>query len=292
MKVAIVINPKRITPELKTKLENPALAKEFNLNFDLFTPDASDLEKTTEKINYQEYNAIIIGGGDGTVRSVIQYIVDKDIPIVILPLGTFNVLAKALNYPDTIEECFAIIKNNKVKLIDLAEVNKTIVVNHAWLGLYYYILKMREKHKAILGKSRLLKAIFNTFIFFKHIPQYYFEIKTDETTVAYKTCLIFISNNESKGNIFNFGERATLSSGLLSVSILHCHTRWQLFSCMLNIIFSNFKDSKYIVNFTVPELKVNSKSDTINMVIDGELFKFDKPLHFISLPKKLKVLIP
>lgn len=293
MKIAIVINPQRLTLELKTKLEGEDLTAKYNISYDLFTPEPSDLSALLEKkINYHEYNAILIGGGDGTVRTALQSLLNKDIPIIVLPLGTFNVLAKALNYPSDIENCFEIIKNNKTKLIDLAEVNNTVIVNHAWIGIYYHILKKRERHKQILGKSRLLKAIFNTFIFFKYVPSYYFEVKTGDQIVAYKTCLIFISNNASTGTIFNFGDRTTLSSGLLSVSILHCDSRWQLFKCMLSIIFSDFKDSKYIVNFTVPELKVSSKNDIVNMVIDGEMFKFNSPLRFINHPKKLKVLIP
>ncbi len=292
MKLAIVINSQRHLAELKTQLESPALTEQYQIHYDLFTPEPENLASTLEKLNYQAYHAVVIGGGDGTVRTAVQVLIEKNIPLIILPLGTFNVLAKSLEYPDNIEDIFKIVKNNKTRQIDIAQVNGNVIVNHAWLGFYYYILKMRERHKNIFGKSRLLKALFNTFTMFKRLPFYHFDVKVANRVVSYKTCLLFISNNESTDTLFNFGERKSLAGGYLSVSILNCHTRWELFLCMLSIAISGLKHSKYVIHFNLEELKVSGNHPIINTVLDGEPFKLDSPLHFSMHPKKLTVLVP
>ncbi len=290
MKIAIIINSHRLTPELKATLEDTNLTEKYDIQYDLFTPEPDKLEATLKQLNHEAYNACLVGGGDGTVRTAAQILQSSQLPLVILPLGTFNVLAKSLNYPNDIDALFSMIKNKKTKEIDLAEVNKVIFANHAWLGFYYYIMRMREKHKNILGRSRLLKALFNAFLMFKHMPIYEFKIKVDHEVRVYKTCLIFVSNNESTSQLFDFGKRPLLATGLLYVNILNCHTRLQLFLCMFSIIFTSFKESKYVEQFSVEDLDISSSNKQINIVVDGEMVKLESPLHFINHKNKLLVI--
>lgn len=292
MKIAIIINEDRLTPSLKQALESGISAEKYQIQCDVFAPKPSDLTQTLENLPYDQYSTIVIGGGDGTVRTAVQVLIDKDIPLAIMPLGTFNVLGKSLNHPSDLETLFQMIKNKKYKKIDVAQVNGQVIVNHAWLGIYYQVLKEREKHKEWLRKSRLLKAIFNTMFFFKHVPHYYFDVKIEDKLIAFKTCLLFLSNNDSSANWVNFGERIHLSSGLFSISILNCHTRWQLFVCMMHIIFGDFKRSKYISHFRVNELKVDANKKQIKIVLDGELFQLTPPLHFIIHQRQLTVVVP
>ncbi|HEX2548459.1 MAG TPA: acylglycerol kinase family protein, partial [Gammaproteobacteria bacterium] len=213
MKIVIIINNARLTPELKSELLRPDLTEKYGIQYDTFFPEANEFATTLKNINFQSYNACLIGGGDGTVRSIVEAMYDKNIPLVILPLGTFNLLAKSLNYPDSIEAIFEIIKNNKTKQMDVVFVNDLLVMNHAWIGFYYYILKERKKHRAIIGKNRLKKIIFNTIFLFKKLPIYQLAFKANQQDFQYKTCLVFISNNESYLNFTDFGEHKTLSTG-------------------------------------------------------------------------------
>lgn len=290
MKIAIVINSTRLTPELKAILASGELTKKYNIEYDLFTPEPRELENTLKQLNFETYNACLLGGGDGTLRTGAKVLRHTQLPLAILPLGTFNVLAKSLNYPTDVDDIFNIIKNNKTKEIDLVTVNEEVFLNHSWLGFYPYIMKMREKHKTILGKSKLLKAAFNTFWMFKHIPIYQFQVKINTTVKNYKTCIIFISNNESSSTIFDFGERPFMSSGFLHVNILNFHTRWQLFIFILSILFGNLKKSKYLIQFSIDKLTVSSLHKETNIVLDGELLKITFPLHFNNIKNQLKII--
>lgn len=292
MKIAIIINSQRFTPELNEKLHSTELSEKYGIKFDLFTPEPTELENTLKQLNTASYNAVLIGGGDGTIRTALQILIDKDVPVFVLPLGTFNVLAKTLNLPNDIDKAFEIIKNNKMVQIDLAEVNGHIIVNHAWLGFYYYILKEREKHKHTLGRSRFLKAVFNTVFLLKEMPLFVFDVVVNNKKICYKTCLLFISNNETATNLANFAEKKTLARGDIAVTIIHAHTRWQLFLCMLDVLLHGLKKSKYTVTFSVKALTVDANTPDMRIVIDGELFTLRGPLKFLIHPKKLTMLVP
>lgn len=291
MKIAIVINSLRMISELENKLKSSELSSKYNIKYDLFITQSNELEAQLQKIK-NDYSHFLIGGGDGTVRTAAQVLFDTQAVLAILPLGSFNLLAKTLNYPNNIEDIFSIIKNNKTKQIDLIEVNGNIVINHAWIGFYFYILKLRKKHRDIIGKNKLFKIIFNTISLFKLLPIYHLSLKINDETMEFKTCLVYIGNNEYDINLFDIGGRKTLSSGVMTVTILQCQSRWQLFLCMLSILFNRIESSPYIIRFATDELTISANSNFINVVLDGELFKLNVPLHFVNHHKKLTMVVP
>lgn len=291
MKIAIIINTHRFTPALEAELQSSKLKEEFNVDYDVFVKTPEEMDVLLKEFNYEAYNALLIGGGDGTVAKIVQAVVGHDLPVAILPLGTFNLLAKSLNYPNDLTSLFALIKNNKTKKIDLGEVDKHIILNHAWIGFYYELLKTRKKYKHILGNSRLLKAIFNTFNLFKRLPFYSLEVKANEEIHVYKTYLIAINNNESHSSLFNFGEHKYLSSGLLSVTILNCKNRWDLFVFLWTALLRGAKYSSHVTTFNADKLTITAKAQKAKIVVDGELYELSFPLHFSIHPKELTVFI-
>src|ERR1044072_2398775 len=65
---------------------------------------SSTKKKRWEKIESKDTDFIVIAGGDGTVRKVAEELLDqkvlnKILPIGLLPLGTANNIAKTLNIP-------------------------------------------------------------------------------------------------------------------------------------------------------------------------------------------------
>lgn len=292
MKIVIIINAERATDAIKNKIQALKEGNEYGIQFDVFYPEAKELLNCIQEIHPQSYNACLVGGGDGTVRTAVEGLIDKEIPLAIIPLGTFNLLAKTLEYPSDLDAIFKIIQVNKTKKIDIAEVNGHICINHAWIGFYYYMLKMREKHKEFLGRNKLLKLIFNSFNLFRVLPIYHLQLVTKNSEQHYRTCLLYVGNNSSSMNVLNFGERKTLSSGLLEVCILNCKSRLELLKFMLSMIFNQAIKEKYITRFNVENFIVDAHSKQINIVIDGELFKLETPLKFQNHKKQLTVITP
>ncbi len=292
MKIAIILNSTRVTRALIEKLNDPALAEKYNLTCDVFIKKPYELETFLKRMNPKTYNAYIIGGGDGTVRTAAQVFIEQDMPMAILPLGSFNFLARTLNYPDDIDAILSMVKNNKTKQIDLGNVNGQVFINHSWIGFYYYLLKLRNKYRHILGTNRILKSIFNIVNMFSTLPFYDLEFIIDGKTNKIRTCLVYISNNEQYTNFLNFSERKSLSLGVLSIYIFNCESRWELFKCMLTIFNNTFEESPFVTKYSADNLVINSKYPIIRMVIDGELCKMETPLNYSIYKKQLTVFLP
>lgn len=292
MKIAILLNKSRVTDELVNKLNDPEFSIKMDLAYELFIVDHLGMESTLRMLNVQSYSGFLICGGDGTVRSAAEFLVDFDLPMAILPLGTFNLLAKSLDHINDIEAIFTMIKNNKTKMIDLGAVNEKIFINHVWIGFYYQILKLRKKHQVVIGKSKVLKTLFGVLNLFKPLSFYDLKLKIDDKMASFRTCLLFVSNNESYLNLFDFGEHKSLNSGRLQVVILNSKTRLELFLCLLHMLVGGVKKSKYYSQFSTDAFTISSNDTLSNIVIDGDLFKLNNPLSFVNHQKKLKVFIP
>src|SRR5687767_5549926 len=56
-------------------------------------------ERARERAAQGEIDAVVVGGGDGTISTVASVLAGTDIPLGVLPLGTLNHFAKDLGIP-------------------------------------------------------------------------------------------------------------------------------------------------------------------------------------------------
>ena len=80
-------------------------------------------------------NLVVLGGGDGTLNSAAHALMETDLPLGILPLGTANDLARTLRIPSDPAAAAEIIVAGHSRWIDLGEVNGKPFFNVASLGL-------------------------------------------------------------------------------------------------------------------------------------------------------------
>lgn len=78
---------------------------------------------------------VIIGGGDGTLSSTVDYFVGSDTVFAVLPLGTANSFARTLGLPLDLEGAIEVIVRGRRKRIDLGIIDGDYFANAAALGL-------------------------------------------------------------------------------------------------------------------------------------------------------------
>ncbi|HET9334871.1 MAG TPA: YegS/Rv2252/BmrU family lipid kinase [Sphingomicrobium sp.] len=78
---------------------------------------------------------VIVGGGDGTLSSVVDHFVGTDTVFAVLPLGTANSFARTLGLPLDQEGAIKVIAYGRRKRIDLGIIDGDYFANVAALGL-------------------------------------------------------------------------------------------------------------------------------------------------------------
>lgn len=94
-----------------------------------------DLQQTIETAIVQGTEMLIIGGGDGSMSSSVDFLVGTDIVFGLLPLGTANSFARSLGIPVDLAGAVDVIANGRIARVDLGMINDDYFANCAAMGL-------------------------------------------------------------------------------------------------------------------------------------------------------------
>lgn len=78
---------------------------------------------------------VIVGGGDGTLSSSVDYFVGHDCVFALLPLGTANSFARTMGIPLELDGAIAVIANGRRRRIDLGMIDGDYFANCAAIGI-------------------------------------------------------------------------------------------------------------------------------------------------------------
>lgn len=82
-----------------------------------------------------EVDSVVVGGGDGTINAAALGVIQANLPLGILPLGTANDLARTLGIPFDLDGAADVIAAGRTRKIDLGMVNGEPFFNVASIGL-------------------------------------------------------------------------------------------------------------------------------------------------------------
>jgi diacylglycerol kinase (ATP) len=177
---------------------------------DVITRDIEEIGSTSTILRDAKDNQcdwIGVAGGDGTVESVASEVVGTQIPLGIIPAGTFNNFARSLDLPlDPIEACKIVVAGN-VRAVDVGFANGHPFFECLGSGLDAALYPVTEEIKS--GQlSRILELLRRAYWFRRQI----FSLKLDRPICD---ALVHVANNESR-HLFQALARNRTSSILLS----------------------------------------------------------------------------
>lgn len=236
------------------------------------------------------YHHILISGGDGTVDLILNTIkeLNINIPMGILPSGTANDFAKAINLPFDIKECIERIINSKPQKIDIGKVNDKYFINVASAGMFTDVSqKINPDFKNNLGKvSYYIKGIEEAL----NLRKFNIKVSSKERKYEGDMYLMLIFNGKTAGNI-NLAYKAKVNDGLLDVIII----KGVILPNMLPLLISVLKgehleeyNKDNILYFKTKEVNIECMDDLITD-IDGEKGP-DFPLNIRCIEDGLEIL--
>ena len=103
---------------------------------------------------------VAVAGGDGSVATAAQVLVDTPTVLAVIPSGTLNHFAHALGIHDH-ESAARALASRSVAAVDIGDVNGRVFVNGVSFGLYPRTLRLRREWEPRFGKrpAAMLAAI-------------------------------------------------------------------------------------------------------------------------------------
>ena len=254
--------------------------------------DPARLPEAVQEVLDDGHEFLILGGGDGTVSSVVDFLADRGTLLGLLPLGTANDFARTLDIPEDIEEACKLIANGKVVDIDLGLAGDNFYVNVASVGLSVEATRALSPWlKKSTGPLAYPVAAIRAFL--KHEP---FSARLtfpegDHEPVEYDRLLQVAVGN---GRFYGGGMIVALESGIddktLDIYAIDLGRRRDLIGAVRYLKSGDFIKTDGVHNFRTPRVRLETDPD-LPVNIDGEVVT-RTPQDFSVAQNALNVLVP
>ncbi len=235
---------------------------------------------------------VVAGGGDGTINAVASHLLDSDVTLGVLPLGTLNHFARDLQIPFELENAVKIIADGHRITVDVGEVNDHIFLNNSSMGLYPAIVAERERAQKHLGLGKWPAMAKATYHALRDPACFNAVVCVEGKQIDHRTPFIFVGNNEYVVEGFSMGKRTRLDDGVLSLYILHPKNALGLFWLAIRSLVGIGSHASDFDAFQVADFSIESQNRDIEVATDGEVMHMKSPISYRIRPRALHVLAP
>ncbi|WP_034536853.1 diacylglycerol/lipid kinase family protein [Carnobacterium inhibens] len=292
-KAMIIVNPssgaeesENYTEQLKEQLK--AVASEFGIKK---TKKSGDAKEFAEEAALNDYEAVFVLGGDGTVSEAVNGLMlhESKLPLGIIPLGTVNNVARAIGIPMNPEKAIDSLEQLTVQQIDVGKLNDRYFISSTSVGpipesVQEVDVDMKTKFGVFAYLIEGIKALRND-------ETYTFELDIDgeKWTAEYSLLLIAMSN--FVGGVGTIIPEAAIDDGLIHLVTLKETTAKEKLS-LVPELFQNkeyTKDQLEHRSFKKAKIRLLEDIDKeINCTVDGDKGQ-TFPLEIEVLPQALSV---
>lgn len=238
------------------------------------------------------HDAVLVGGGDGTVSTAAAIFAGHKTALGILPLGTMNLFARALAIPLKLEDAVAVLVTGEKRRIDVGEVNGEIFVHHVTLGLHPRIVAGREKQSY---RSRLGKKLAGLRIWWKLVrqaPRLRLRLEIDKDRLSLKTASLVIANNPFVEKLGGLPHSEVPDQGKLAVYAAQTRDWKELLAMSAEASMGKWESNSKLDFLEGRQITLHAKRRKLLASVDGELIHLATPLKARILPGSLWVLCP
>jgi YegS/Rv2252/BmrU family lipid kinase len=249
--------------------------------------DPDRLPEIVENAIHRGHKWIIVGGGDGTISSVIDSFAYRDVVFGLLPLGTANSFARTLSIPVDVEGAVDVLVNGKVVDVDLGKIDDDYFANGAALGLSAAIAQAKPRLlKRWLGPTAYLLVATRALL--KHKP-FTCTLTIDGRIETCEALELRIANGTYHGGM-KVAEEASVESHQIVFYVIKGRSRWQLARVWMDIARGRPLAPEDVDIFHASHVRI--ETDPVQPVsVDGEVTT-DTPVTASVAVQALHLLVP
>jgi len=290
--IHIIINPAAGKKGPALSVINTSM-KEAGIKWEaLITHQVNDAVQFAKDAVKEKVDALAVYGGDGTLMEAISGLIGSEIPLVILPGGSANVMANELGIPTDLKEACELLSQGPLmmKSIDVGQFNNRYFITGISIGFGADLVKGANRESK--NKFGILAYFFATAAALKKLKLSHYHIKIDgkEYEVQGLTCLVNNVGNLGFTKI-SLDKNIDISDGLLDVVVVRKANLSLLKLIFITLIKRERPDNFELVeHWQGREITISSSRKQV-VQCDGEVLE-KIPSHIKIIPGAIKVLVP
>lgn len=288
MKVLFIINTKSGN-QGGSGLEGmiSAESRKNGFEFLIYRLEKNAEEHIKNEISEFSPDVVAVAGGDGTVNLMSKILCDTSLPLLIIPAGSANGMAKELGIGNRIDYALSLLQNGIKRKIDLLKINNIHCIHLADVGLNARIVKRFEndvKRGMLTYAKHLLAEVFL-------IKQYRFHIVSDGKEFTRKAVSLTFANASKYGTGVVINPVGKLDDGKFELVIIKPFPRVKLMSIAWKMLRGNLQSSEYAEVLPSSKAVIRTSRKT-TLQIDGEVIGKTRLIEIEILPGALTVIVP
>lgn len=288
-KISFIVNPKSGTQSkehilhlLDEKLDRTKFLSEI-----VYTEYAGHaIEIAAQKAKENEF-AVVAIGGDGTINEIARSLVHTKTALGIIPCGSGNGLARHLQIPMDSKRAIEIINGGALDVIDYGKINDVPFFCTCGVGFDAFVSLKFAKAGRRGPLTYLEKTLLESL---KYQPETY-ELETEDGTLKYKAFLIACGNASQYGNNAYIAPQATLTDGLLDVTILEPFTVLDVPSLSFQLFNKTIDQNSRIKTFRCRKLRIHRTKPGV-VHFDGDPMMMGEDIEVKVFKEGLQVIVP
>lgn len=236
--------------------------------------------------------ALLVGGGDGTISAAAEVAFRRHLPLAVIPAGTMNLFARALGIPLDINAALAALAGGRLDRVDIATANDKPFVHQFGVGIHARLVRIRD---GMVYRSRIGKMLASVRAVGAAIIKplrFAVDIETRDGIEKLRSSGIAVSNNPIGEGHVPYADR--LDTGTLGLYVAKPMSALHLVKLLVAVALGRWKwiaevsdrEAEHVV------LRFPRNNASTQAVIDGELINLEDEVHLRIHPGALQVIRP
>ncbi|MBL0371112.1 diacylglycerol kinase family lipid kinase [Rhizobium sp. KVB221] len=240
----------------------------------------------------EDIDAIIAGGGDGTISTAAGIAWRSGKPLGIIPAGTMNLFARSLKLPLDIWSVLPVLASGDVQNTDIGSVNGRAFVHQFSAGMHARMVRYRNTLPYRSRAGKIAANVRASVGVLMNPPEFDIEFYVDGYREHRRISAISVSNNPFGQNGLMFSD--DLTTGHLGFYLADPLRPSSAAKLAVDILRGKLKQNAAITEMKVKAVDLHFPKvyRSANYVLDGELIPLGRDISIKLHPGELKVIVP
>lgn len=293
--VLVIINPTSGSAEEDTAKKLETLFAEYDYHPEVrLTTAQGDAHDWAMHAKDDGFEQIAVVGGDGTLMEVISGMLTAEascLPLLLLPAGTGNLLARTLHIPEDPLAALDELLDGEARALDVGYIKnkERYFVVAAGAGIDADIMQdANQGEKDRLGRSAYLLAIFRN-LFKRRVHDV--TLQLDDTSVRVRAHSVMVFNASELGiGTVRLGPGVTPHDGTFEVAVLRGVNVWSFVVDAWHLLAHKLRHRHAPDSYSVKRVYIDAQPPLLTQA-DGDVLG-ETPLDIEVLPHAIEVVVP
>lgn len=262
----LIVNPASGNKDNQTELVDNISFNATNYTMSVWnTTGNGDELKIKNLLKKNNYDLVIVGGGDGTIKLIASQLEGLKIPLLPLPFGSANGLSSCLGI-QTWEDSIEALKSGNTIQMDVLDVNGEICLHLCDFGFNAGLIKRFEESDERGMGSYFKSSVAQVF----ENNKFCFNLELNGKRKMVDTKMLVIANGDRYGTGAKINPTGKMDDGKFEIIVLNPDNLKEWMALTIGFIREDFSDLDFVQTFSGQEVTIENM-DNAAFHIDGEM---------------------